>query len=66
MKASYKDFRIQTNEVVPIDEFIDKALFDPKLGFYTSKMPFGKTGDFITSPTISNLFSEISDIIFFL
>ena len=34
----------------------------PKKGFYTSKIPFGKKGDFITAPTISNLFSEIIGI----
>ena len=30
-----------------------------KNGYYSSKIPFGKTGDFLTAPGISNLFSEI-------
>lgn len=62
MKTNYKDFKIQTNEIIPVDELVDKVLFDPKKGFYTSKIPFGKKGDFITAPTISNLFSEIIGI----
>ena len=44
---------------VPIDKFIQKALYDPNVGYYTKKIPFGRNGDFITAPTISNLFSEI-------
>ena len=49
---------------MPVDEFIEKILYEPKEGYYTSKDPFGKKGDFITSPTISNLFSEIITIWF--
>ena len=30
-----------------------------KIGYYSTKQPFGKSGDFITSPKISNLFSEM-------
>ena len=44
---------------MPVDDFIEKILYEPKVGYYSSKNPFGKNGDFITSPTISNLFSEI-------
>ena len=34
-------------------------LYDKKDGYYNSKFPFGKNGDFITAPNISNLFSEM-------
>ena len=44
---------------VPLDEFINQALYDPKNGFYMKNNPFGKKGDFITSPNISILFSEM-------
>ncbi len=47
---------------MPIDEFLEKILYDPEDGYYNKKSPFGKTGDFITAPTISNLFSEIISI----
>ena len=59
MKINYKNFGIQFNKNFPIDEFVLKALYDPKYGFYSRKIPFGKKGDFVTAPTISNLFSEI-------
>ena len=52
-------FNFKTNKLIPVDEFVEKALYEPKVGYYTKKIPFGKQGDFITAPTISNLFSEI-------
>ena len=59
MKPNLKKFKITSKKPVPIDDFIEKILYKPKVGYYSSKDPFGKNGDFITSPTISNLFSEI-------
>ena len=44
---------------ISLDKFIHKALYDHKYGFYMKKNPFGKDGDFITSPDISILFSEV-------
>jgi len=44
---------------LPVDIFLRNVLYDKKFGYYTSQMPFGKKGDFITSPKVSNLFSEI-------
>ena len=46
-------------KVLPVDKFFENVLFDKKNGYYSSKIPFGHQGDFITSPEISNLFSEI-------
>jgi len=57
---SYNDLLI--SKLVPIDELFQKALYDPKTGYYSKKIPFGKQGDFVTAPTISNLFSEIITI----
>ena len=59
MKPNLKKFKIISKKPLPIDDFIEKILYEPKVGYYSSKDPFGKNGDFITSPTISNLFSEI-------
>ena len=47
---------------LPLDQFINKALYNPKNGFYMKNDPFGKKGDFITSPNISILFSEMLSI----
>ena len=59
MKKSLEKFNIIKNRKIKVDDFINRALYKPKIGYYTNKMPFGKKGDFVTSPTISNLFSEI-------
>jgi len=48
-----------TSKKIPIDKFISSVLYDKKHGYYSKKIPFGKKGDYITSPGISFLFSEI-------
>jgi len=50
---------LKNNKHLPLDKFIDLALYHPKKGFYMKKNPIGKNGDFITSPNISILFSEM-------
>ena len=44
---------------IPIDKFISNALYNEECGYYSQKIPFGKNGDFITSPNISILFSGV-------
>ncbi len=51
--------KINKQKYIPLDQFIDLALYDKKIGYYMKKNPFGKNGDFITAPNISILFSEI-------
>ena len=46
----------------PLDKFMNEALYNRKSGFYMKKNPFGSEGDFITSPNISILFSEMLSI----
>tara|TARA_B100000902_G_scaffold192670_1_gene184086 strand:+ start:3459 stop:4523 length:1065 start_codon:yes stop_codon:yes gene_type:complete len=46
-------------KTLPVDKFFTNVLYDKKIGYYSSRIPFGEKGDFITSPKISNLFSEI-------
>ena len=53
---------LNLSKPIPVDEFIYKVLYNPKNGYYIKKNPFGSKGDFITSPIISNLFSEIIGI----
>ena len=62
MKYKPKNFDLNFNKIVPVDEFIEKILYHQEFGYYTKKIPFGKEGDFVTAPTISNLFSEIVTI----
>ncbi len=50
---------LKEKKSIPLDRFINIALYDKKFGYYMKKNPFGKKGDFITAPLISNLFSEM-------
>ena len=50
---------LKEKKSIPLDQFISIALYDKKFGYYMKNNPFGKEGDFITSPNISVLFSEM-------
>jgi len=45
--------------LITLDNFIDDSLYNKKHGYYMKKNPFGESGDFITAPNISTLFSEM-------
>ena len=47
---------------LPLNTFIDKALYNKKYGYYSKKNPIGAKGDFITAPLISELFGEMLGI----
>ena len=47
---------------LPLNTFIDKALYNKKYGYYSTKNPVGSKGDFITAPLISELFGEMIGI----
>ncbi|MGL9732653.1 MAG: class I SAM-dependent methyltransferase [Wolbachia sp.] len=44
---------------ISISDFMNAALYHKKYGYYMNKLSFGKDGDFITAPEISQLFGEI-------
>ena len=50
---------LKEKKSIPLDKFINIALYGNKFGYYMKKNPFGKKGDFITAPMISNLFGEM-------
>ena len=50
---------IKKKKTIPLDEYINLSLYDKKIGYYMKKNPFGKKGDFITSPLVTNLFAEM-------
>ncbi|MDA7831514.1 SAM-dependent methyltransferase [Candidatus Pelagibacter sp.] len=51
--------KIKDNDSFTLDKFIEESLYNKTSGYYMKKNPFGKKGDFITSPDISVLFSEM-------
>lgn len=53
---------IYKKKIIPVDKFIDIALYDKQLGYYENKKIFSRDGDFITSPFISSIFSEMISI----
>ncbi|MSP06893.1 MAG: hypothetical protein EXR13_04990 [Candidatus Fonsibacter sp.] len=50
---------INKKKFIPLNQFINIALYDKKLGYYQNKKIFGREGDFITSPLVSSIFSEM-------
>ena len=51
--------KLKKNLSLSLDKFINLSLYNKDYGYYMKKNPFGKEGDFITSPNISRLFSEM-------
>ena len=60
MKSDLKFFK--NAKSLPVDKFIYNVLYDKRYGYYNSKQPLGISGDFVTAPKISNLFSEMIGI----
>ena len=50
---------LKKNRSITLEKFIDYCLYDKKDGYYMTKNPFGITGDFVTAPNISRLYSEM-------
>ena len=46
-------------KIYSLDTFLKNVLYNKQKGYYENKVPFGSKGDYITSPTISVLFSEM-------
>ena len=49
-------------KILPLNSFIEKALYNKKYGYYSTKNPLGAKNDFITAPLISELFGEMIGI----
>ena len=58
LDALIKGF-IRESGSLSVATFMQLALTDPKHGYYTTREPFGRGGDFTTAPEISQLFGEM-------
>ena len=49
----------QAGGALPFDRFMEAALYEPGLGYYVNgRRKFGESGDFVTAPEVSPLFSR--------
>ena len=46
MKSNQKFFK--KSKFLPVDNFFENILYDNRFGYYATKQPFGRNGDFIT------------------
>ncbi len=51
--------RIVAQGPMSVAEYMATCLLDPAYGYYTTREPFGRNGDFITAPEISQMFGEL-------
>ncbi|HPF47891.1 MAG TPA: hypothetical protein PK690_13560, partial [Emcibacteraceae bacterium] len=55
---------IKLHGPISVSTYMSEALTNPHHGYYVKRNPFGKSGDFITAPEISQMFGEMVGLSF--
>jgi NADH dehydrogenase [ubiquinone] 1 alpha subcomplex assembly factor 7 len=50
---------IKTSGPMPVWRYMELCLTHPKFGYYVSRDPLGREGDFTTAPEVSQMFGEL-------
>jgi len=53
---------IRMNGPISVTDYFALCLADPDYGYYKTRDPFGRAGDFVTAPEVSQLFGEMLGI----
>lgn len=51
--------RIDAEGAITFHDFMETVLYHPALGYYASRTPMGREGDYLTSPEVSSIFGAM-------